>query len=372
VAIARQGRVRDYALAGMFVGLGCATKWPVGLIAAGPLCVAAWEIARGRPAWRGLAVFAGCAAAALFIASPYLLLDYPTVLKHVAAEARTSHPGATGGGFLANLGWYASGPLLASFGAVGLALAVAGFAVLPLRYGKEALAILPASALLMIVICAQALVWERWVIPLLPFLALAAAASVCAIGDRLRKRWVAPLAAVAVAIPMLLSAQLAATERQNDTRQIAAAWMRAHVPPGRTVLVEHAGFDLLHAGYRLCFPLGSAGCIDASQALGGRIRGSQVESSRAGSALIDLGHVAPDKRATCRADYAVLTHWQVYRTEPAAYAAELASYRAVLRGGTLEAVIRPEPGRSGAFISSSSSLDITPSTSASSQPSAAR
>ena len=206
VAIVRQGRLRDYALAGVFVGLGCATKWPAGLIAAGPLCVAAWELAQRRPALRGLAIFLACAVAALFIASPYLLLDYPAVLKHVAAEARTTHPGATGGGLLANLGWYAGGPLLTSFGSVGLVLAASGLAILPLRFGKAALAIVPATALLFAVICAQALVWERWVIPVLPFLALAAAASLCAIGDLLNRRWFAPLAAVAVAVPMLITA----------------------------------------------------------------------------------------------------------------------------------------------------------------------
>ena len=56
----------------------------------------------------------------------------------------------------------------------------------------------------MAVTCAQALVWERWIVPLLPFLALAAAAAICAAGDGLRKRIGHPMRGFEAAATLLL------------------------------------------------------------------------------------------------------------------------------------------------------------------------
>lgn len=352
LSAADKGRLRDYALAGLFVGLGAATKWPAALVAVAPLCVALWRQARWRDGVRGLGLFAACAIAALLLASPYLLLDYPTALRHLTAEGRSMHPGATGDGLLGNLGWYLQGPLLGSLGPVGLALSAIGLVVLPMRFPRAALAIMPAFLAVLIATCAQSLRWERWVIPLLPFLALGAAIAIGAIGAALRGRlrakklrWFEPAAALLVALPMLLAALADVEARTHDTRQLALAWVRAHVPRGGTILVEHAGFDLQQGGWRLRFPLGSAGCLDAAAVISGKIKSSQIESARGGAPLIDLGHVATDRLDSCRADYAILSHWATYRAAPRAFPEALAKYRALARGGHVETVILPVPGR---------------------------
>ncbi|WP_261390692.1 glycosyltransferase family 39 protein [Caenibius sp. WL] len=354
LAILRDGRERDYVLAGLWVGLAAATKWPAALIAIAPLCTGFARLRAGQREWDLVILFAIAAVATLFLASPYLLLDYPAVLRDLAGEARTIHPGATGGGFLSNLAWYITGPLAGSFGMAGLALAGAGLACAAWRDRRWALVVLPVILLLLAVLCAQHLVWVRWVVPLLPFLALALAYALCALHDRLRARlpakaaWAAlPLMCALLAVPMLQTGQSRAAERAHDTRQAATFWIRQHVPAGHSVLVEEAAIDLLRDGRRVIFPLGAAGCIDAREALGGQIEYGEVENKRAASPTVDLGHVALERIASCRADYAIVTHYDRYRAAPIAFAEALQRYRVVLEGAALEAYFAPRAGESG-------------------------
>lgn len=354
LAILREGKLRDYVLAGIFVGVVCATKWPAALVAASAACAGLWRLSQGHREWRRLAAFGVAAPAALFVVSPYLVLDYRTVVYNLSQEARPFHPGSTGSGFLPNLAWYVTDPLLTSLGAAGLALAFIGM-VWPLRRDWS-LAVLPGPLLYLVSICAQALIWERWIVPLLPFVALAAARALCAIGDLVRSRldrplrWAEAVAALVLVLPMLHAARVSVTERTHDTRQAAAAWARAHIPPGRTILIEHAGFDLMQGDWAFRFPLGSAGCIDARAVLAGRIRYSEVEQRRTGSPLVDLGYVDPALLPSCRADYAIVTHYDRYLAEPAHFGAEIESYRRVLAGGRERAVFRPVPGASSGPI----------------------
>ncbi|WP_423603748.1 ArnT family glycosyltransferase [Sphingomonas sp. MS122] len=350
--ILERGRLRDHAAAGALVALGIATKWPAALVMLNPLAAVLWRAIPRGPLVRPLVVLGITAAATLVIVSPYLLLDHATVAQNLAGEARPLHPGATGGGFLANLGWYVRGPLLEAFGWLGLTAAAAG-AVLALRSRQAVVAILPGVVALGIVICAQALVWERWLVPLLPFLALAAAGTICALANLLRRylgrrpTGFEPVATLVLLVPMLTAAQAGYIERANDTRQAASAWIEAHVPRGSTILVEHAAIDLIQRGWRARFPLGSAGCIDGRDALAGKISYGEVEKRRTGRAVVDLGHVAPARLASCRADFAIFTHYDVYRAAPRGFEPQLRTYEVLAAGRRVRAVIRPEAGRRG-------------------------
>lgn len=353
VDLFREGRPRAYVLAGVLVGVACATKWPAALIAASPLCAGLYRCAHGHREVRRLILFGAVAGITLIAVSPYLLLDYPTVLGNLAGEARPFHPGATGGGFFSNLAWYLAHPLAASLGWIGLALAVIGVAW-PRRGRREwAIAVLPGAALFLLAVVSQALLWERWIVPLLPFATLALARALCGLADlsraRMRhpRRWLEAAAALVLILPMAQATRLAANEQTHDTRQIASAWVRAHVPAGSTILVEHAAMDLLDGPWTFRFPLGAAGCIDARGALTGRIKYSKVERLRTGRPIIDLGNIDAGLLPSCRADYAILTHVDRYRASAGHFGAELARYRQLLRGSRELAVIRPEPGRRG-------------------------
>jgi len=350
--ILERGRLRDHAAAGVFVGLGIATKWPAALIILSPIAAALAQGLPKRQVVRPLALLAISTAAALFIVSPFLLIDYATVAQNLGGEARPMHPGATGGGFLANLAWYVRGPLLDSFGLPGL-IAVAAGSVVALRDRRVRIAVLPGIVLFCLVIVTRSLVWERWTIPLLPFFALAAAAAICALGDllrtRLNRRLTAfePVAILLLLVPMAAATLSSQAERLTDTRQIATAWIKANTPRGSPILVEHAAFDLLQGGWRLRFPLGSAGCVDAGALLAGRINYSRVETLRSGRAVVDIGHIDDAQLSSCRARYAIFSHYQVYADDRRRFDPQWRIYRDIAAGGRLRAVIRPEAGVRG-------------------------
>lgn len=350
LSIAENGRLRDYVLAGIFVGLGCATKWPAATIALSPMIAGIWRIAQGKREARNLLLFAGAAVATLFLASPYLLLDYPAVVRNLTGEARPMHPGSTAGGLLDNFGWYL-GSLSGSFGVANVALAALGTILLPLRNRGPAIALLPGICAFAVLISIQSLRWERWLVPLLPFVAIMAGYAVHVLADMARARTGRPLqlaelfAGLLLILPMLPPVEDRAAARANDTRQLASAWIRAHVPSDASIVVEHAALDLIDGPWKLLFPLGSAGCVDARAMLTGRIRYAEVETLRSGSPIVDLASVPSARLESCRARYAVLTHYDRYRDAQADFATEWRRYAALTQGGTLRAAIAPADGQ---------------------------
>ncbi|NIJ20033.1 hypothetical protein FHS95_001702 [Sphingomonas naasensis] len=353
LSIAERGRLRDYLLAGLFVGLGCATKWPAAAFAVGPIAVAIWRIAHGHADARKLLLFVAAAPAALLLASPYLLLDYPTVIGNLASEARPTHPGATGHGLVANLAWYVGDPLRGTFGIAGIALAALGTILIGIRNRRAAVALAPGIGACVLLLAVQALRWERWLIPLLPFAAIAAGYAVAALAEMARSRTgrplalLEPLAGLLLVLPMLQATQVRAVTRANDTRQLASAWLRANAPPQSTILVEHAALDLLSEPWKPLFPLGKAGCVDARAVLAGRIRYSDAETLRSGSPVVDLGNVDPARLASCRARFLVLSHIDRYANDRVTYAAQWRRYAALTRGAVLRHRIAPIAERLG-------------------------
>lgn len=350
LTIAERGRRRDYALAGVCAGLACATKWPAAVVGVTALCAWAGRRAEGDRDWQGPLLLAVAAAATLFVTSPYLLFDHATVVQNLSGEARPLHPGATGEGFFGNLGWYIASPLLSSLGIGGLALAVLGCAWGAGNARRWTIIILPFCLLFLAMISTQSLRWERWIVPLLPFAALAAARALCGLADLLpahRLRGAAlPAALLFLLVPMVGTARSEATERRHDTRQMASAWLRAHAPPGSSVLIEHAAFDLLGDPFALRYPMGSAGCVEVRDLLAGRVSNAKVDRVRGGGAIVDVGHVAIARIESCRADFAVVTNHLRYRADRHGYRTELARYDHLLAGGRLRFTARAVPGQS--------------------------
>src|SRR3546814_7672994 len=102
--------------------------------------------------------------------------------------------------------------------------------------------VLPFCLIFLCAIAAQSLRWERWIVPLLPFAALAAARALCAMADVLtapRARIALPVALGLLLIPMVVTERLEAAGRRHDTRQIASAWLRDHAPRGSQIGRAH-------------------------------------------------------------------------------------------------------------------------------------
>jgi hypothetical protein len=57
--------------------------------------------------------------------------------------------------------------------------------------------------------------------------------------------------------------------------------------------------------------------------------------------------VSPERLDSCRADYAILTYYDLYRAEAQRFPKELQTYKSLLAGGRTIALFAPRPGRAG-------------------------
>jgi len=241
VTFASSGRRRDALFAAMWSGLAASTKYNAGLIVV-PLVVA---IARSRDPRRWL-LLPGCAAvaiAAFLCGTPYALFDrasFLAALASISAHLRDGHAAMAGPAWIVHLTSslrYGMGVPLLVAGIVGLVLYVwrdrrdgVLFAVFPVLYyafigsGQTAFA--------------------RYILPIVPFLCLAAAHLVveAARGMAVRLQRVEATTAVAWMVSILVAAPSAvATIRtdlllaRTDNRLIAADWIHSRFPDGVTM-----------------------------------------------------------------------------------------------------------------------------------------
>ncbi len=358
IRIARDGRWQDYALTGVIIGFAVATKWPSAMIIVAPIAVGLIK-AHENPNERGVCLrniimMGAVSIIALFIISPYLLIEYQKVIHNLLGEFQGHHVGATGGGFFENMARYIFGTLRETFGTLGIIIAAVGLC-LCVRMGRlhVAMLILPAAAFF-IFISLQTLIWDRWLVPLLPFFALFAAVAIDHAYGFAKQRLGENAARVgfsvalgALIIPMVASTYAQTTERLNDTRNQASNWARAHMPSGSRILVEHLAFDLLSPKYSFLFPAGDAGCVEVGTHLNGKIRYSKIGDWRGNRAVVDIGTLPRAALPNCRANFAIFTHYDRYVAERHLYDKEARMYESLIKTGRILRTFRPEKGKVG-------------------------
>ncbi len=211
LALAIEGRIE---MAGLAVGLAASAKYP-GAIAAIPVLVAGW----GR--WRALAKAAALAVAAFALTSPFVLVHAGAAWADVSRVQRLARAGWLGFendpiaplAYLDRL-WEAVGPLLV--------LAAVGVVAALLRRRREDLILLSFAGAYWLTLMPQAAHFDRYVLPLVPVLAVLAGSV----------RVVVPVALVALLVPLVWSASDARELTRTDTRIVADAWVAGTHPRG--------------------------------------------------------------------------------------------------------------------------------------------
>jgi hypothetical protein len=244
------GRRRDYALAGVGLGLACASKYTAG-IALVPLAAAAGAHylsagpGGGRRALAGVGLAGGCALAAFLLANPYALLDFQrfhSELVHQSslAEEAQGKLGAPKGGGLAyylwsftwGLGW---APALAALG---------GAVAIWRRDARAGWLLVPAPLLFLAFMGLQDRYFGRWLLPIFPIACLLAACFGLDLAARVgRKGVLAAFASGSVAVALLAQGVLYSVHddlvlARADTRNLTREWMVAHVPLGSRIVLE--------------------------------------------------------------------------------------------------------------------------------------
>ena len=250
-----RGRRRDYVAAGVLIGLGVATKYLPGLLLGSLLIAHLGGVRRRTGEWRwsagagNMALGVAVAGVAFFAASPFVFLDWRTALHDYSLlSAQKTAQGCVdcSPSFLPYV-------TVALPWSVGIATYVAGLAGLVSAFWQkpgrriELALFWSFPVLLFIVVGSGRQPLARYLVPLAPFLALAAAdvfwragRSVAASFRLPGARIAFPAAFVLVAIlpAAFASARYDAYLLQPDPRTAAASWFAANVPSGTTIAVQ--------------------------------------------------------------------------------------------------------------------------------------
>jgi 4-amino-4-deoxy-L-arabinose transferase-like glycosyltransferase len=248
--IMRDGRRRDYAIAGIGLGLAAATKYTGGIVAL-PLIVAALSrIGDGERRFAvalRLAVAGVIALAAFLAANPYAIADFHSFISQLAHQSSESGEvngklGLTHGSgilyYLWTLSW-----------GVGwipaVAAALGALALLVRRWWWTFAALVPALFAYLIFMGLEGRYFGRWLMPVIPIVCLLAAGactSLAALAARGRGRIEAALVVAGAAALCVqggfYSVHSGLVNSRPDTRNLTRAWLLAHVPRGSQIVIE--------------------------------------------------------------------------------------------------------------------------------------
>jgi hypothetical protein len=178
--VLRKGRARDYLIAGVGLGLGCATKYTAGIALLPLLAAAASQYLEAPAAARrvlvGLALAGAAALAAFLIADPYSVLDFHAFEQGLAHQSSLSGEaqgklGAPREGGLVYYLW----SLTWGLGWVPAIAALAGAMMVWRRERKLGWLLVPAPLLYLLFMGSEGRYFGRWLLPIFPILCLLAA-----------------------------------------------------------------------------------------------------------------------------------------------------------------------------------------------------
>ena len=344
------GRARHYALAGAFVGLAATSKYP-GVLSCLAV-VAAHLLTFGfKPRPLGLLVLAGAtAAAAAFLAAPYLFLDWQTTLADLAQEGRTTEIGGTGAGFIEDLGWILAELVSSGIGVAGAVLAGLGLAWIVARRPRQGVVLLVFPVVLLFFLSSLPLRWSRWAIPLIPFAAVLIGLGVQTMSDLAGARCaprvrylISAVLALPVLVPLVAQSLAIAQHRTlPDTRDAARAWILEHVPEGSGLFVEARGPHLPRGRYRfVAAPRGELTDYSMSASLHGFEFPYGVLAQMEPVGLVESCAKTTSATWCLRASPASSRR---ARARPRRRLGEPAAYREVLAAGRVIYEIKPERG----------------------------
>lgn len=337
-----------FILAGLFSGLAIATKYPavisVLLIVIASILNRPWQ----RTDLSKLLVSCIGGLLGVFIGSPFLFLDFGTVLSHVAREARPRHLSATGEGLLQNLAWYVQNSLLETLTIVGLILVGIGIVLCLASQRKDKWLLVTFPVIFTVFIAALNLRWARWIIPIVPFLCILSAHAwywtMTKMGELWHPRigrWVSFILLLGIVIPLLkVDIRQGREMSGTDTRTLAREWILDNIPPGSRLLIEEWASQLPKERYKFFIVKGGELThVDASE--------------------IDLAAFRPkgkigllkDIKALHREkiEYMVLSNWYnrylAEKEKYTDYAESVATYEALMKTGRKLYEVKRVPGK---------------------------
>jgi hypothetical protein len=256
VRIQRGAPLRDYALAGALVGLAAAAKYSGVLVAVA--VVSAHLLAEGAPLWqaprrladRRLWLAGAVAVAAFVVAVPYAVLRWPAFSADVALLLERGRQGFKGVALADQPGWrFYLSTLDWGMGWPFLAVSAAAVPVGLVR-GRSDRVLALFTVVAYLYLSRQLLLFERFLLPVLPALVVLAASALAGLARRTLGQGRARQPAMVLATAALCALPLASSLRfdwllgRADTRTLAKEWIEANVPAGARLTVQSNGPEL--------------------------------------------------------------------------------------------------------------------------------
>lgn len=251
---------RRFIIAGAAAGFAAATKYPAALALVLPLGALALT-----PEMRGLRIRTACgviaaSGVAFLIAAPYTILDLTGFLNGYA-HLMASYTGKelAEPGWITylkhlrlNLAWPAALAVIGGFGVAAVCV-IGG----PRRTPCALVACFPL--LFFWLISGQALIFGRYLLPLVPFLSVLAALGIVGAAGLLprlavphgrRRATIVVLTAIVIAAPAAASVSFNLRQAKRSTAAVAYEWMLANIPPGASIVSEGTDLTVAHMPYR--------------------------------------------------------------------------------------------------------------------------